>query len=103
MYFQAENFELPRVEVGDRRAQYTSIPFSSEPIMIPANSARAFCIHTDKRFGLAVRRKLNFDSNDLVDPYYREWTDGVTDEVSWRCFLSLNIYLLFCVSNVCFL
>jgi hypothetical protein len=77
--YQADNFNLPRVEVGEITPFYTSLPFST--IQIPANTARAFCIHTNRKTGLALRRKLNFDSNNIADPYFREWTDGVTDEV----------------------
>jgi len=75
---EADNFKLPRVEVGEITPQYTPLPFS--PVHIPANAGRAFCIHTNRKTGLALRRKLNFDSNNLQDPYFREWTDGVTDE-----------------------
>ncbi len=76
---QADDFKIPRVEVGEIMPMYTSLPF--KPVQIPANSVRAFCIHTNRKTGIALRRKLNFDSNNLADPYFREWTDGVTDEV----------------------
>mmetsp|Transcript_12870 Transcript_12870/g.29619 ORF Transcript_12870/g.29619 Transcript_12870/m.29619 type:complete len:267 (-) Transcript_12870:900-1700(-) len=75
-----KDFILPRVEVGDSRAQYTKIPLNTV-VHIPANTVQGFCLHTNKKTGLAVRRKLNFDSDDVNgDPYFREWIDGVTDE-----------------------
>lgn len=69
---------LPKVQVGDSRAVYTYIPFS-EPIHIKANSQQAFCIHTDKKTGIVVRRKINF-GGDNPDPYFAQWPEGVTDE-----------------------
>ena len=88
---------MPRVEVGDSRAQYTKIPLNSV-VHIPANTVQVsahrsllsfinsmflqgFCLHTNKKTGLAVRRKLNVDTEDSQgDPYFGEWIDGVTDE-----------------------
>ena len=57
---------------------YTYIPFS-EPVHIKANSVQAFCLHTDKKTGLVVRRKMSI-GGDNPDPYFAEWVDGVVDE-----------------------
>jgi len=72
-------FKLPRVEVGDSTTEYTSLPFG-DPIKVPAGSTRAFCVHTDKQRGVALRRKLNFHTRLDSDPTFKEWEDGVTDE-----------------------
>lgn len=76
---EAKDFRLPRVEVGDSYAQYYSLPFEG-PIHIPAGTTRSFCVHTDKARGLALRRKLNFDTRLKEDPNFKEWVDGVSDE-----------------------
>uniref|UniRef100_A0A6U5BH51 Uncharacterized protein n=1 Tax=Hemiselmis andersenii TaxID=464988 RepID=A0A6U5BH51_HEMAN len=76
---EEKDFKLPRVEVGDQTTNYYSLPFG-DAIKIPAGSTRAFCIHTDKQRGLALRRKLNFHTRLDSDPDFKEWVDGVTDE-----------------------
>mmetsp|Transcript_24951 Transcript_24951/g.59308 ORF Transcript_24951/g.59308 Transcript_24951/m.59308 type:complete len:268 (-) Transcript_24951:144-947(-) len=76
---KAEGLKVPRVEVGDSFAQFTPLPLE-DPVLIPANSVQGFVIHTNKKTGLALRRKLNFDSNNAGDPYFKDWIDGVTDE-----------------------
>jgi len=73
-----KDLTLPKVQVGDSKAVYTYIPFDT-PVHIKANTQQSFCLHTDKKTGLVVRRKINF-GGDFVDPYYAEWRDGVTDE-----------------------
>jgi hypothetical protein len=65
---------------------------------------RAFCVHTDQQRGLALRRKLNFDTRLPSDPTFKEWVDGVTDEVrfaSCRCMHGPTALSLF-VANVAF-
>mmetsp|Transcript_56379 Transcript_56379/g.115325 ORF Transcript_56379/g.115325 Transcript_56379/m.115325 type:complete len:271 (+) Transcript_56379:157-969(+) len=74
-----DGMRLPRIEVGDSFAHFTALPFDA-PVKIDANSVQGFCIHTNKKTGLALRRKLNFDSNSMGDPYFKDWVDGVTDE-----------------------
>lgn len=75
---ELKDLTLPKVQVGDSKAVYTYIPFAS-PVHVKANSQQSFCIHTDKKTGLVVRRKINF-GGDNVDPYFAEWREGVTDE-----------------------
>mmetsp|Transcript_8429 Transcript_8429/g.16873 ORF Transcript_8429/g.16873 Transcript_8429/m.16873 type:complete len:235 (-) Transcript_8429:162-866(-) len=76
---EASELNMPRIEVGDSFAVFTPLPLD-EPVMIPANSVQGFVIHTNKKTGLALRRKLNFDANNEGDPYFKDWVDGVTDE-----------------------
>ena len=69
---------MPRVQVGDSRAVYTYIPFA-KPVHVKAKSSASFCVHTNKKTGMVVRRKINF-GGDNPDPYFAEWKGGVTDE-----------------------
>eukprot|EP00802_Teleaulax_amphioxeia_P022825 Tamp_23314.p1 GENE.Tamp_23314~~Tamp_23314.p1 ORF type:complete len:267 (-),score=54.92 Tamp_23314:175-975(-) len=73
-----QELTMPRVEVGDSRAVYTYVPFS-KPVHVQKNSKQSFCVHTNKKTGLVVRRKINF-GGDNPDPYFAEWREGVTDE-----------------------
>ena len=69
---------IPKVQVGDSKAVYTYVPFK-DPVHVKAKTIKSFCLHTDKKTGLVVRRKINF-GGDKPDPYFAEWVDGVTDE-----------------------
>jgi len=59
--------------VGDSRAVYTYVPFS-KPVHVQKNSKQSFCVHTNKKTGLVVRRKINF-GGDNPDPYFAEWRE----------------------------
>jgi len=75
---EMDDLTLPKVQVGDSRAVYTYIPFK-EPVHVKAKSQQAFCLHTNKKTGLVVRRKISF-GGDNPDPYFAEWPEGCTDE-----------------------
>ena len=59
--------------MGDSRAVYTYVPFS-KPVHVQKNSKQSFCVHTNKKTGLVVRRKINF-GGDNPDPYFAEWRE----------------------------
>ena len=52
---------------------YTYVPFS-KPVHVQKNSKQSFCVHTNKKTGLVVRRKINF-GGDNPDPYFAEWRE----------------------------